>query len=300
MSGEKQTQEIYFKSNNVLMTAYSVAIMIWGGNWVAAKLIAVQADPGTNMVIRFTVTMMLFFVVLTIAKIPKRLNRQSLVPLVIAGLFASMYQFNFFKGLSLGFAGAGSIIVTTINPTIIHVLDNIFSKRSFKKAEIAGLILAILGTTIVMEVWTLGVHQIFNKGNIFFLFSSFSWAGIIFSSQRVKLHPMTFTMYLNVPTICIGALLTTPGKIVTALSAGPAYWVPIGYLIVLGTLYAASLNFLAVRQLGAKTAASFIYLIPFFALIFSWFVLGETISPSLFIGGAISLGGVLLINRKST
>jgi drug/metabolite transporter (DMT)-like permease len=58
--------------------------------------------------------------------------------------------------------------------------------------------------------------------------------------------------------------------------------------------YAWYLN--GVKVLGAGTAAAYMSLVPLFGLVFSGLWLGETLTASLLVGGAMAILGMLLMN----
>jgi drug/metabolite transporter (DMT)-like permease len=51
-----------------------------------------------------------------------------------------------------------------------------------------------------------------------------------------------------------------------------------------------------VKVLGAGTAAAYMSLVPLFGLVFSGLWLGETLTASLLVGGAMAILGMLLMN----
>jgi drug/metabolite transporter (DMT)-like permease len=63
-------------------------------------------------------------------------------------------------------------------------------------------------------------------------------------------------------------------------------------------IFSSALGFLwfyeGVAALGASRASVFIYLVPGFALLFAWFLLGEAVSGPKLVGGALVVAGVAL------
>jgi len=52
-------------------------------------------------------------------------------------------------------------------------------------------------------------------------------------------------------------------------------------------------------KLGSQRTSSFMFLVPVFALLSAWIVLGEPLQIHIIIGGLISMLAVLFINKKS-
>jgi drug/metabolite transporter (DMT)-like permease len=63
---------------------------------------------------------------------------------------------------------------------------------------------------------------------------------------------------------------------------------------VLGTGVAYLLYFALIVRAGASRAILVTYLVPAFALVYGWLILGEAVTPSALAGLALILGGTAL------
>jgi drug/metabolite transporter (DMT)-like permease len=54
---------------------------------------------------------------------------------------------------------------------------------------------------------------------------------------------------------------------------------------------------MSVKKVGASSASIFNNLVPVFGVAISVALLGETLLPSMLIGGAIAIAGVMLVSR---
>jgi drug/metabolite transporter (DMT)-like permease len=70
------------------------------------------------------------------------------------------------------------------------------------------------------------------------------------------------------------------------------------YLGVLGTSVAFVWYYQAVQRLGAARTVIFNNLVPVFGASFGVLLLGEPLLPSMLVGGAIAVGGVMLVSRS--
>ncbi len=57
--------------------------------------------------------------------------------------------------------------------------------------------------------------------------------------------------------------------------------------------------FRALQELDASRVAAWVYFVPLVAPVWGWIVLRESVTPYLAVGGAMVLGGVILIERVS-
>ena len=75
-------------------------------------------------------------------------------------------------------------------------------------------------------------------------------------------------------------------------------WAAVAFLGVFGTAIGFTWYTDAVRVLGAARAAMFINLVPVAAVLMAAIALGETVVPSVALGGAAVLAGVWLTTRR--
>jgi drug/metabolite transporter (DMT)-like permease len=100
-------------------------------------------------------------------------------------------------------------------------------------------------------------------------------------------------------TLGTSALLTLP----FALAQWPAHAVPIAswasaaMLGVLCTGAAFVMYYRLIARIGASRASTVTYLIPVFGIAWAWLLLGEPLTPSMGISGALILGSVALSQR---
>jgi drug/metabolite transporter (DMT)-like permease len=76
-------------------------------------------------------------------------------------------------------------------------------------------------------------------------------------------------------------------------------WLALGYLIVAGSIVAFSAYGIAVRALPTATVATYAYVNPVIAVLLGTLILSERLTPAMFIGGALIVGAVVLVVRRS-
>ena len=67
---------------------------------------------------------------------------------------------------------------------------------------------------------------------------------------------------------------------------------------VFGTVISFVWYYKGVKKIGPVKAGLFINFVPVWAIIFAYLILKETLTPSLFSGAALVIGGVYLTNKK--
>lgn len=89
------------------------------------------------------------------------------------------------------------------------------------------------------------------------------------------------------------AIITWPHQPIPAVS-----WVSATLLGVLCTGLAYVLYFRLIHRIGAPRAATVTYIIPLFGVVWAWMLLGEGLTPSMALAGALILSGVALSQSK--
>ena len=77
-----------------------------------------------------------------------------------------------------------------------------------------------------------------------------------------------------------------------------ASWVSAALLGVVCTGLAYVLYYRLIHRIGAPRAATVTYIIPLFGVWWAWLILGEALTPTMAIGGALILSGVALSQSR--
>jgi drug/metabolite transporter (DMT)-like permease len=82
-----------------------------------------------------------------------------------------------------------------------------------------------------------------------------------------------------------------------AAALTPAVLAAVAYLGLLGTGVAFVWYYRAVHTLGPSRTVIFNNLVPVFGTLFGVLLLGEPLTPSMLVGGAIAVTGVMIVTR---
>jgi drug/metabolite transporter (DMT)-like permease len=120
---------------------------------------------------------------------------------------------------------------------------------------------------------------------------------VLFRSYLAKYGALSFTTY----AIWAGTLLTLPyfgGLFSQTLTAPTGTTLVLVYLGLFPTALGYVTYAYAMSRMDASAAVSFLYLIPVLAYLIGWAWLGETPTALSVIGGAVTLAGVVIVNRQ--
>jgi drug/metabolite transporter (DMT)-like permease len=288
------------KNDRLFLLGMTLSMFCWGLSWASAKVLAGYGSALSMSLYRFALSFVSLFIILLFLRQKLSIQGNGIKTLIISSLIIALYFYFFFKGLSLGKAGEGGVLVTILNPIISYMLMLILSKRKPTKNETIGLVIGVIAGIILLKVWD-SSSQILSSGNIYFLLSSFSWAILsIFTSKSSRYgSPVTFSLWMYGICSIIMLLLTSPAENMGVIEKSDIYfWANLFFSATITTAMATTFYFVATSKFGASKASSFIFLVPFSAAMGSWIFLGEIPQWHTIVGGLLGIGAVFILNKK--
>lgn len=282
--------------------------MVWGGTFIAARLLAPAHAPNAVACSRF------FFASVVLLGVKLFFDRKIIVPSLpilassaVLGFFgAFVYNMFFFRALSNITAGRAALIVS-LNPILTTMLSFFFFKEPLTFSKILGSALALLGVATVLSHGALGnIATSFGVGEAFMLISVCAWTlytllGRFFLKHVRNADPLTLTTYA-----CISGFLLLS---LCSLNSGTLHdfysifsnlklLLPCMYLGVLGTALGFVFYYDAIKQIGASRAAIFNNLVPVMGVLMGALLLGETLDASVAYGGTMVVIAIFLTTQN--
>ena len=281
---------------NILMV---IAMLTWGLSWTNAKIIGEYSDPPLIMLWRFFIASLSFIPILYFSKNNFKIHLSYLPHLLANSLFMVLYNFFYFKGTQIGLAGKGGVLVTTLNPILTALVVNLFFDGSFSRKGVSGLIMGLLGGSVILRIWELDITDLINSGNLYFLFASMSWVSVTIITSRTKdiIPFMTYSFWSFTIAFLFCIPLAYNQDTFTVFNFDWLFWINLSLLSIGAMSFGTSIYFYTSTELGAKRASSFILLVPFSAMIFAMFFLNEPLSATTFFGGLMGVTAIYLINK---
>ena len=293
-SSNKESHNIFF----IVLLVF--AMLIWGGSWTSAKLVANTISPLILAFLRFVLTFFSFIPMLIIFKEKLYIDKKTLIMILLSSVLVVLYNILFFFGLKIGLAGAGGVMVTSINPIFTFLLSLIIYKKNIKTKELFGLILGLAGGLILLEVWNISPAKLFASGNLIFIIASLIWSLLTITSgeSQKKISIFVFSFYMYGISSVIEFFIALPFGMQDVFHMNWFFWLNIFYLSIVSTAFATSIYFISTKKITANKTSSFILLVPIFAVIISFFVLKEIPKFSTIVGGILAMTAIYLINKK--
>ncbi|ADU61359.1 MAG: DMT family transporter [Pseudodesulfovibrio sp.] len=281
-----------------------ISMALWGGTWVAGRVLAQSIHPMSAAFLRFVLASAMLVAMCCRADghLP-RLRRDQILPVLFLGATGVfIYSYFFFTGLQTIPAGRAALIVACI-PVCISIISALFYKERFGPVRIVGALLSLVGVSVViadgnpLALLSGGV----SRGDFMILGCVASWTAYSLGGRVAmkSLSPLTAvtwsclfgTLMLLVPAVAGGLV----GDVIKARAVD---WVCLGFLGILATGLAYFWYYQAIAVIGASRAGIFINTVPVFAVIMGALILGEPIHLSLLVGGCMVVSGVYLTNRR--
>ena len=108
-----------------------------------------------------------------------------------------LYNISFFMGTHYGDPGKGAVFATTTNPIITLVLMALIT-RKITRTEVLGILGGALGGLLIMDVFNVGIGDMFSIENMFFPICSVLWGvvTILISYAQKEVPPLAVCRYV--------------------------------------------------------------------------------------------------------
>ena len=199
-------------------------------------------------------------------------------------------------------SGLAALLVATV-PLWLLGLDAGLNHARLGVAQLAGLALGLAGVALLSGLGG-GTGQVSVAGVLIILGAAAMWALGTIMARRAAI-PASPALASGMELLCGGvalvALAAASGEF-SSLRLGQVSaqsWLALGYLTVIGSIVAFSAYGIAIRALPTATVATYAYVNPVIAVLLGALILNERLTPAMFGGGALIVGAVVLVVRRS-
>jgi drug/metabolite transporter (DMT)-like permease len=281
-----------------------LAVIFWGGSFIATKIALRDVSPVTAVWLRFAMGWVILGITVFLRgqfALPKRRDVRYLALLGFLGI--TFHQWLQSTGLLTSQASTTAWIVAT-TPVFMAILAWLILREPLSGSQILGIVLAAFGVILVVSGgdWgALTVGQFGAPGDALILLSAPNWALFSILSRRgLEKYPASQMMFY---VMGFGLMFTTG-----LLTAGPGLsevrdltmpgWMGIGFLGVFCSGLAYIFWYDALQTMTGSQAGSFLYLEPLVTVMVAAVLIDEPILLASIFGGVVILIGVWLVNRK--
>jgi drug/metabolite transporter (DMT)-like permease len=208
----------------------------------------------------------------------------------------------FFMGALEKLPASRAALIIALNPAITIAISAVALKEHLSPRRWLGVAVALLGVAIVVSRGDFAslAHGSVGVGELLMFAAVVSWALYTVIGRKVLsgLSPLAATNYAALWGTVLLAAVSAPQF--ASLSASQFDWrviVSLLYLGIGGTALAFVWYYMSVQRFGAGRASIFNNLVPVFGVAISVVLLGESVIPSMLIGGAVTIAGVYTVSR---
>lgn len=282
--------------------ALLIAHLIWGANFVVAKVTLQEFPPMSLAFLRFGLAIILITPFFLAERKKIKVDRKDLPGLIGVGvLIITLNVAFFFEGIVRTTAINASVL-TLIIPALSVLFGWAFLKEKIFIINLVGIAIGILGALVLIKLPEILLGEIPGKeiiGNLLIILASICWVlGSVFARKLLKKYS----------SLLVTAIAFLVGTITFALPALKEYiqnpeWVNnITMLGFFGLLYMTLLSSISayllfewgLSQTSVNKANLFHYVEPFIAALLAITILSEKITPPFIFGSILIVAGVYL------
>lgn len=280
--------------------ALLTTIVFWSSTFIVTKDAFNQITPMAFIFVRFLLMTVMAFAVLAVVVwrgsegplVPRRQDLPRFLASGLSGYFC--YQLGYTLGLDRSSVFVAAILIATV-PLFTIIFLAIMGERSPLLAWI-GMGVAVAGVAVFLLDKRGGERSLAGDALCIFAAVSFAIYGIVNRPLARDYPPASYTAYTmsfgTIPLILAGAPAAIEqdwGRVTTGT------WLGIGYMVIFPVYVAYMLWNYGIARRGAAVASSFGLLAPILSGILSAIVFSEQFGVTKVVGGALVLGGLLVI-----
>jgi len=283
---------------NLFFFLLFIAMLAWGGSWVNVKILGHYISAYEMIFLRFGITAITMVPIIIWLKHSFKIDLKSFGLVVLVALALIFYNKYYYLGTKFGTASLGGAMVTTMIPILTFVLLALMGVKKVSSKDLFALGLGAVGVLTMLHIWTFDLAHILLIQNLYFIIAAFLWAVLtIISSKSTKISPIVFTFYMYIMSVVLDWVLFVDVSTLPFETFDGIFWINILLISLAASTFANTIFFLGIEKLGAAEVSSFVFLVPFSAIILSAVFLGEKVDLFIIIGTVLTLYAVKLLNN---
>jgi drug/metabolite transporter (DMT)-like permease len=274
------------------------SVFCWGLSFPLLKMALEDVEPITLAVLRYGIALIPLGVFIAVkgglksVSIPLRQDWRFFLGLGLVGITLPNILQNY--GMTMTSAHLSSIIQSS-GPVFAILLAVLLLKEPLGKNKVFGTVIALSGSILLVTGGGIDLKDSTLIGNFLVLLSAVSYACSSIMSKKIleKYGPLTvatISMFLGTIILAIFMTLEAPGEKVPSISLN--IWYIILVLALLPGSLALLIWYIILRTSEVSRIILFIYLIPVFATVISYFWPGEEIKLTTIIFAFLIVCGV--------
>jgi drug/metabolite transporter (DMT)-like permease len=276
------------------------AVFCWGLSFPLLKAALDEVEPITLAAVRYSIAvipLLLFMVASSGTRSLIRPLKEDFLFFLCLGIVGITLP-NLFQNYGMTMTQSHlSAIIQASGPIFTIILAVLILKEPLGRNKVAGTIIALSGTLLLVSGSGLDLFGTTTFGNFLVLLSAISYAISSIMSKKIlhkydALCAATVSMLLGTIILIMLMIFESPAQKIPQITAEG--WVIILILAILPGALALLVWYIVLKKTEVSRIILFIYLVPIFAAIISYFWLMEEILVSTVVFGSLIVFGVII------
>jgi drug/metabolite transporter (DMT)-like permease len=275
-------------------------VLLWSSGYLAAAVATRAAPPFALTVWRFLLAALLLVGIAVVTRAPWPRGRRAWRDLVVTGVLLQGVQFGAaYGGVALGVPAGLAALVLCLAPALVAVASGPVLGERLGRTGWWGSGLALVGALVA------GGHHLVAGGGSVAGLGLIALGLVGFAAGTLYQKRTGATMDLRTGTavqLLAGAVAVLPVALVTEhglpLPTTTSGLAAFAWIVVMNSIAGAVLLFVLLRRGTGAGVSGLLYLVPPVTAVLAVPVLGQPLEPLTVVGMAITLAGVVLVNRS--
>lgn len=271
-------------------------MILWGSAYPMIKLGLTGFTAPHLTLLRHLVASAAFLPLLLVFKGRLRPRRADVPYFFLVGLLGyTVYHLALNFGELHVSAGAASLVIATA-PAMTALLAVFMMGERLAPLGWVGSLLSFLGVVLI----------VLGDSGTGLTFNAWAWLIVLAAAAASFYTVLQKPLFAKYKPIEVAAFATWAGTLPLlvflpglASSVASAPWAALGAALYIGVFPSAiayTIYAFALSQARVTVVTAFLYLVPVFGLASSWLLLGEVPALITVVGGAIAIGGIVMVN----
>lgn len=240
---------------------------------------------GTTLLMRYIFSFILLSILIKLVRQGQLLSLSP--PVLVQGFFLTGSSVFFFLALKTLSAGVATVILFT-HPVLVALLSVWFFKEKLTPQMLVGLVLAMLGISLISGLFGGGPADLAIPGMVCALLACFCYTGYSLLGQKTLAVYEPLSITATISLLAIGILIPIfPGDLLLLPHLNGTQIMITSAMAIMSTLLAILFFLKGVQKIGAAKATLISTAEPMFCLVLAFIILGEKLAPIEIVGSVL-------------
>lgn len=279
-------------------------VLLWATGFLGAKLGLPHADPVTLLGLRFAIVSVVLAAAVLVFGLP-RPSRGVIAPAALIGILNhGVYLGGVFVAISSGLSAGLAALIAGLSPIFTAAIAAARGRERMTAIRWSGMALGVTGVALAVGVAPEDAATATLGPVLLCVFAASALGlGAALQSEALAEAPLAATnavQYAAATALFASLAVGAPALgLDLRLDPTPAFFVALGWLVLVLSIGAISLLYWLLRHGAAASVSSLFFLTPGAAAAIAWPLFGETLTILQCLGFAVAMGGVALVNRRA-